>query len=385
MLDVKDDNPTPKGQLAVFNRSILILTPQRALKFTAINADRHYLWLTALSFLAHSQQDVPDIPTPVPSKAPEFELSPQQSKTRRPRIRDSIRLAKSQNPIFRHDPPPRQSGVLSPTASLQGAPRGAFSDRAISPMPSIPDIPDIPPSLVPSYRSQPPPAASVSAASNQSHPSSHNNANHQRDASDESAAMPPAIPRFGREQPGFHGRKRSNTGGRVPPPLSFRGFGPPPGHDPVDSHPMNAGSIDTYSGPRTADMAGEWSGRNSVASSWRGSVAGGNLFEAIGTMRMEAFISPLAYSRYESDGQLNYPDPMEDHRMRARKRTKEMRRRKSRSRSRSRNRESFSRGGVAAWKEEYWGNIERENGRGRMVADEESVRWRVRGNPFEGF
>jgi hypothetical protein len=31
-----------------------VLTPQRALKFTALTIERHYVWLTALSFLSHS-------------------------------------------------------------------------------------------------------------------------------------------------------------------------------------------------------------------------------------------------------------------------------------------------------------------------------------------
>ena len=48
------------------NRSILILTPERALKFTAVSADRHYLWLKALSFLVHSASDQP-MTLPLPS------------------------------------------------------------------------------------------------------------------------------------------------------------------------------------------------------------------------------------------------------------------------------------------------------------------------------
>ncbi|KAK6539597.1 hypothetical protein TWF694_009806 [Orbilia ellipsospora] len=55
VLDVKDDTPPPKG-VTLFNRSILILTPARALKFTAATQERHYIWLMALSFLAHSSQ-----------------------------------------------------------------------------------------------------------------------------------------------------------------------------------------------------------------------------------------------------------------------------------------------------------------------------------------
>lgn len=58
VLDVRDDNLAPKGTGALFNRSILILTPARALKFTALSAERHYMWLTALSFLAHSSPEM---------------------------------------------------------------------------------------------------------------------------------------------------------------------------------------------------------------------------------------------------------------------------------------------------------------------------------------
>ena len=77
VLDVKDDNPSPKGMQPLFNRSILILTPQRALKFTAVSAERHYIWLTALSFLAHSTQAVPEIvAVPPPKSIPDFELPP---------------------------------------------------------------------------------------------------------------------------------------------------------------------------------------------------------------------------------------------------------------------------------------------------------------------
>ncbi|PSR89047.1 hypothetical protein BD289DRAFT_224199 [Coniella lustricola] len=410
VLDVKDDNPAPKGQLAVFNRSILILTPQRALKFTAISAERHYLWLTALSFLAHSQQDIPEIPASVPKQAPNFELSPEQAKVRRPRIRDSIRLAKSHNPLSNH--------AAATTTTISSGPSDSARDFAIAPMPSIPDFP---PSLMPGgYR----PSPTATPMSNNdlvfgylqqapmSEPTSHlNNHNHtiihEREASNDSA-MPPAIPRFGREQPQqqqsagtFHGRKRSNTGGHVPPPLSFRGFGGGAGTNagvfPTYGHNPNNYSQSTDGGPLSADAfgvsgGGAGLGRNSEASSWRGSIAGStNMFEAIGTMRMEAFISPLAYNRFDSETgdrygadtglpplQLEYANAlleerdMDENSRVARRKTKEKRRQKSRSRSRSRTRfgnggshgRSFSRGGVAAWKEEYYGR---------------------RKDPFEGF
>ncbi|KAL9049906.1 MAG: hypothetical protein Q9162_006960 [Coniocarpon cinnabarinum] len=65
VLDVKDETAPPKDakNTGVFNRSILILTPDRALKFTAPTKDRHYLWLTALSFLSHqSAQSMQSLP-----------------------------------------------------------------------------------------------------------------------------------------------------------------------------------------------------------------------------------------------------------------------------------------------------------------------------------
>ncbi|KAK8163659.1 meiotic cell cortex C-terminal pleckstrin homology-domain-containing protein [Phyllosticta citrichinensis] len=81
VLDVKDDGPPPKGSGSqpVFNRSILVLTPARALKFTAMSAERHYIWLTALSFLAHSSQSLPNLgqlPTPAPQEPIKKKLGP---------------------------------------------------------------------------------------------------------------------------------------------------------------------------------------------------------------------------------------------------------------------------------------------------------------------
>ena len=111
MLDVKDDNPMPKGSItgSHFNRSILILTPQRALKFTACTQDHHYLWLTALSFLSHSPISMNDLAPmpPLPTEeSPELRSSPTASlggTFRRRPIRDSIRVAKNSNqkPQFR--------------------------------------------------------------------------------------------------------------------------------------------------------------------------------------------------------------------------------------------------------------------------------------------
>ncbi|KAL7274612.1 hypothetical protein RUND412_002475 [Rhizina undulata] len=81
VLDVKDDTPLPKntGGAPLFNRSILILTPARALKFTASSKERHYVWLTALSFLSHSEQEndgMLALPPPMPF---EYENKKQKS------------------------------------------------------------------------------------------------------------------------------------------------------------------------------------------------------------------------------------------------------------------------------------------------------------------
>ncbi|KAF2157841.1 hypothetical protein K461DRAFT_290115 [Myriangium duriaei CBS 260.36] len=65
VLDVKDENPAPKTSnngMACFDRSIIILSPERALKITATSRERHYFWLMALSFLANPAQGPPKIP-----------------------------------------------------------------------------------------------------------------------------------------------------------------------------------------------------------------------------------------------------------------------------------------------------------------------------------
>ena len=97
----------PKGALTgpSFNRSILILTPQRALKFTATSQERHYVWLTALSFLSHSPLSLNDLTAiPPPPPLPEHELLPPTQPSlagslRKRTIRDSIRLTKESTKV----------------------------------------------------------------------------------------------------------------------------------------------------------------------------------------------------------------------------------------------------------------------------------------------
>lgn len=148
------------------------------------------------------------------------------------------------------------------------------------------------------------------------------------------SAIPPVVPRFlDRDYPHSHGRKRSNTGSRIPPPLSFKGFsdrgsngtrGPVTsdreifavqGHAPQPSlagvSVGTNGSSDIYQqssisqrsssygtwglngGPLSTGTGGLSSSRTSDASARPGGVVN-NFFDAVGTVRMEAFISPLA-------------------------------------------------------------------------------------------
>ncbi|KAH8881620.1 hypothetical protein GQ53DRAFT_496393 [Thozetella sp. PMI_491] len=339
VLDVKDDNPPPKGSGALFNRSILILTPQRALKFTAMNAERHYIWLTSLSFLAHSQQAVPEIvmATQAKPQVPEqFELP--KPKVRRPGIRDSIRLTKSKTSIVSGGRP----GAISVASS--------HTDSMPPSIPSIPQIPEYPPPVPPEPYSLP---------------------THARDLSRD-AAEPPYIPRFADRaaQVPLHGRKRSNTGGHVPPPLSFRGFSSPVGgasyhhaatNSTAGNSVMTAGSSDVYQATNSGASSGmTWatgSVRTSEASTRPSGALMNNFFDAIGTVRMEAFISPLALTPFEET-----PHEQEEIRRVARRRSKEMRRRASRSR----HRDSYQ-------------------SRGTKTTDEAGDDWFTRDDPFRGF
>ncbi|KXJ87637.1 hypothetical protein Micbo1qcDRAFT_215485 [Microdochium bolleyi] len=337
VLDVKDDNPPPKGFTQIFNRSILILTPERALKFTATSAERHYLWLTSLSFLAHSQQAVPEIlpltnaaaPVPTMGSVPAFELD--KPKPKRGGIRDSIRLTKGKNPNM---------------AGRNGEYK--MNEKESFNFPESNFVPQVP---------------------------------HSRELSKE-AAEPPFIPRFHERnqervheranQVMLHGRKRSNTGGHIPPPLSFRGFSGP-GTGTGSYHTTNSSIAGNSIG--TAASSDVYQSQASSGPSWamssvRTSEASSrpptnNFFEALGTVRMEAFISPLAFPRFEE-----HPNETEEWRYRARRRSKEIRRNRSRSRTR---RDSFTSRGTR--------NTESVYGGSRTTADDDYFR----NDPFRGF
>jgi hypothetical protein len=324
VLDVKDDNPPPKGSSPLFNRSILILTPARALKFTAVSPERHYIWLTALSFLAHSSQAVPEIvqaPLPVPPSIPDFEIPRQGNRLRKGGIRDSIRVAKGKTSTARQGP-----------TSVHSQNENSIRE-----------------------------AESVYSGRTDTHP--------------DSAADPPVVPRFtergqfGTGPPLVHSRKRSNTGSRVPPPLSFRGFSGPAssGHAPTSSTAGlsvgTAGSSDIYQSQPSSSIAGTGhngmsvSGRSSIrtsdASGRPGAVVN-NFFDAVGTMRMEAFISPMALSRFD-----DFPDEQDEmdfvgmHRRHSRERRRRSRNRDSYYSSRGRASDDFYSGSKTAGEEEY--------------------------------
>src|ERR1700759_2336803 len=138
VLDVRDDTPLPKnhGIAEPFNRSILILTPARALKFTATSRERHYTWLTALSFLAHSPLLAPGLANlPVPPQEPQ-EIPGQRSRSatlKRGAIRDSVRIAKDRaRPI--KTPRSDHSQATIPEIEFQAA----FGGNVVPPIPDIP-------------------------------------------------------------------------------------------------------------------------------------------------------------------------------------------------------------------------------------------------------
>lgn len=239
VLDVKDDTPLPKGfnGPVQFNRSILILTPQRALKFTATSIERHYIWLTALSFLSHSDMGLEDLAALPPAPKEESPRPPPGTATlRRNPIRDSIRIAKGRPRPF---------------------PRGKNNNN---PEP----VPELPTDLDGEVRAS------------------------------EDAAAPPSVPRFSNHV--NHVRKRSNTAPKMPI-ANIRSFSS------QNTVPSMRSSSDAAGGQSSQSHS---HGFNSVRSSFShrssetSSVRTGNFFDAIGTVRMEAFIDQTESNRYRA-------------------------------------------------------------------------------------
>ena len=249
VLDVKDDAPSPKvpGGRSLFNRSILILTPARALKFTAPSRERHYLWLTALSFLSRPSLDENDLVGLPPVPPQELESQPRShlSGLRRHPIRDSIRVAKGK--------------ARSTSSKTDTTPH--TSSPAVQGMREIMDRPgEVGPLVV--------------------------------------AADPPTVPRFS-----THGRHRSNTGGAPPlgalrslthPPIpslysGFGGGGGGGGHN-LPLEPMYGGPSLVGGPSGLGSGPGSFGHRASDASSTAVINSSNNFFDAVGTVRMEAFV-----------------------------------------------------------------------------------------------
>ena len=227
--------PKNTGPQPAFGRSILVLTPQRALKFTATTQERHYIWLTALSFLSHSASAMEEIAMARSLPQQEYPAIPVGGGLRRNPIRDSIRVAKGR-------PRPTLNGrsYTSPFSSDRGPP----IQDAGSPILDIDEESD--------------------------------------------AAEPPHVPRVA-----GHSRKRSNTG---PRPLMTNAFHSFPTHGAQTStlSLQDAPVRESYSVPYagTALVGGKRSTNhhNAEIRNLPPPVVRNNFFDAVGTVRMEAFI-----------------------------------------------------------------------------------------------
>lgn len=221
-----DNSPAPKNE-TLFNRSILILTPARALKFTTVSRERHYMWLTALSFLAHSSSPIPDLASmpPAPPPVEEQQQRSQGATLRRSRVQDSVRLAKG-----------KANPVMARYASQN------------EPMPSLPSL-----------------------------------SGYDRPVPD--SASPPTIPRGP-----YHGRKRSSTGPSAPPPsVPFRSFSHqhvPSIYSNGSSDMYSAAAPPSVPSTVYNPNSGAVSSRTSDASA----STRRTFFDTMGTVRMEAFI-----------------------------------------------------------------------------------------------
>ncbi|KAK6361439.1 hypothetical protein TWF730_005167 [Orbilia blumenaviensis] len=269
VLDVKDETLPPKG-VNLFNRSILILTPARALKFTAGTQERHYIWLMALSFLAHSSQSPANGLTLPPALPFEYEQLANRSET------ESKGKEKATAPSFMsggesefYDARPTFQNPFSARGSFTTNHSYAYSNAFSNPY-------------------------SGASGSNGTIEDSYGVPNRRTSrygsiVSDDSIAEYPTVRR--------HARKRSNTAyPRMPPPRNFAsptfsGFSGT--HRPSDSINSDFNcNIPMYHGNRGDDRNSMISYQQSIRDG-AGSAAG-NFFDAIpnnSTMRMEAFIS----------------------------------------------------------------------------------------------
>lgn len=280
VLDVKDDNPLPKGSSpqSQFNRSILVLTPQRALKFTATSLERHYVWLSALSFLSHSSMGTDELelasipPIPQGDREPDSPVS--APNVRKNPIRDTFKAAR-------------------------GLPRGyPKSKLPFGNGKTAPPLPEVP---VNDYNTS---INGLDPIDDNDHDHDHDHHDHD----DGAAAAPPTVPMF------KHSRKRSNTAPRMGTGMAtistgagtgtvrkFSSFGPTTTttssqHSGGSGPPSVVGSIDAFYPPPTIptnNTRTSFSRRTSEASgpSSLGGTSSSRYADSTGTMRMEAFIA----------------------------------------------------------------------------------------------
>ncbi|KAL8930806.1 MAG: hypothetical protein Q9208_000347 [Pyrenodesmia sp. 3 TL-2023] len=238
VLDVRDDTPMPKnaGIRSGFGRSVLILTPQRALKFTAPSRERHDVWLTALSFLSNSTLGMEDLTALPAVPRAEYLHAPSQLAGARRSPRDSIGLAKG-----KERPGLQSRNYTAPiaTAAHNALSKGQGYDGAND---SVSD-----------------------------------------------AAEPPQIPRVS-----AHTRKRSNTGPRRPSLQSaYNSF---PAHVGVSSaNQAKSATPRDIATSVTRGFQGSSSGPSTMRYMSETALAQpegvrNDFFDAVGTVRMEAFV-----------------------------------------------------------------------------------------------
>lgn len=240
VIDVKDDTPMPKHSdpQFVFDRSILILTPQRALKFTATNRARHEVWLTALAFLSESGLETDGLAAIPPIPRHDLPRAPSQGSLagfRRATIRDPIGIAKpKERPGLEGGRAHSSPLGFSRMPGQFGADGGIDDDDATS-----------------------------------------------------GAAEPPYVPRVSSHT---HMRKRSNTGPRTGPPSTFLNF--PTAASMSDPFSLTAHA--SHDGYPTFSCGPARPGIGQSISESTGSTytIRNNFFDAVGTVRMEAFIDP---------------------------------------------------------------------------------------------
>lgn len=238
VLDVRDDAPMPRSNTpnVLFGRSILILTPERALKFTATTRERHYVWLTALSFLSQSSTATDDLAMLPPVPAQEHRLPSggrSATSSRKIPIRDSIRVAK---------------GKVRPGLNHAYTTPGIISQTLVS----------VPPTTKFDHLDE-----------------------------EEDAAEPPHVPRTS-----AHTRKRSITGPRPVPPVpgSFRSHS---SNTMLSKDSLRDAEAEVNGDPSMIHSRHSSSSKNALSEN--GALVGGgggspNFFDAVGTIRMEAFV-----------------------------------------------------------------------------------------------